>query len=121
MGLCILLLEPHVGGSHKTPAQTKGMAANLPQRDCHGEASKGKGEPIYSPKSNVHSWGVSEVGRALSTSDTLFSQFKLHSQSCTDQNVCTSDMNMLVFSNLHQMGWYHAMQSFLDNKVNCLG
>lgn len=51
----------------------------------------------------------------------FFSQFKLHSQSCADQNVCTSDMNMLVFSNLHQMGWYHAKQCFLDNKVNCLG
>lgn len=27
MGLCILLLEPHVSGSRKSPVQTLGMAA----------------------------------------------------------------------------------------------
>lgn len=48
MGLCILLLETYVSGSHKTLAESTGMAANLPQHGCHGRESTGKREPIYS-------------------------------------------------------------------------
>lgn len=72
MGLCILLLEPHVSGSHKTPAQTKGMADNLLQHGCHGEASKVKGEPIYSAVSHVHSWGVSGAWKGFVHQWNLF-------------------------------------------------
>lgn len=122
MGLCILLLEPHVSGSHKTPAQTKGMATDPPSMAVMVERAKGKAEPVDLPVSHVHFCGVSRAWKGFVHQwNFLFSQFKLHSQSLTDLNVCTSDMNMLVFSNLHQMGWYHAIQCFLDNKVNCLG
>lgn len=123
--VCAFFYWNHMLVAHtKSRHRLQEWSANPPQHGCHGEASKEEGEPIYSPISHVHSWGVSGAweGFVHHWNTFFFSQFKkLHSQSQFDWNVCTSAMNMLVFSNLHQMGWYHAIQSFLDNKVNCLG
>lgn len=121
--VCAFFYWNHMLVAHTKPWHRLGEWQLIrPSMAVMEKQAKGKGEPVYSAVSHVHSWGVSGAWEGFCPPVEL--PFFLIS-SCilnlTQIEMCTSDMNMLVFSNSPQMGWYHAIRCFLDNKVNCLG
>lgn len=102
MAFYILLLKPHVSGPLKSPTQIRRTAAKVPHGAITGEASRREGEPGYCAMSQGRSWGAGAVFCPAAV--YFFPLFKMHFQPDTEWHVCTSDMNILVFSYLHQMG-----------------
>lgn len=120
MGLCILLLEPHVSGSHKSPVQTSGMAAERPRRGLNGEAEE---EPVYSTISRGHSWGVCRAWKSFVNQwNSLFSPSVWVALLMWDRLKCLHIWHDYAGIKLFTPdGMYQAVQCFLGNKVNCFG